>query len=178
MSTSASQIKVRRTQRRCLIEVRTNKQPGISEQLGFVLELGLRDLAQQQTVANRFAAWTVDDKYEVTSELAPPFDILLGEEMRQAAALRAEATLHSAVDGVLREQRTPPDVHEPELALVGAATATNAFPPSTPVAGLKEETMVGCMGLFSNRLPVAILFPGKGPSTRDNYAATGVRSLS
>jgi site-specific DNA recombinase len=94
-----------------------------------------------------FKRLLIDDEYGVTSELAPPFDILLGEDIRQAAALRAEEALRSAVDEALHDHGATPDVHEPELALVGSGTSMNPSRSATSVGGLKKETMVGAEGL-------------------------------
>lgn len=109
--------------------------------------LNASDRLRRQFNQAFFKRLLIDDEYEVTIELAPPFDILLGEDMRQAAALRAEDALRSAMDGVVREHRTSPEVHEPELALVGTSTTTNPSRSTTSVGGLKKETMVGTEGL-------------------------------
>ena len=39
-------------------------------------------------------------------------------------------------------------------------------------------TTAGCMGLLSNPLPSVILYPGKAPSSRENWSVTDVQSLS
>jgi hypothetical protein len=45
----------------------------------------------------------VDDEYNVTSELAEPFELLLGEELRQAVAAKESEAMMEAAEVVLRE---------------------------------------------------------------------------
>jgi DNA invertase Pin-like site-specific DNA recombinase len=93
-----------------------------------------------------FKRLLIDDNYNVTGELAEPFETLLSEELRQAAARKAEADLTTAVDEAFRErdrQETP----RSELALAGV-TATPATQATMLAAqGLKEKMMVGVEGL-------------------------------
>jgi len=88
-----------------------------------------------------FERLLIDDNYTVTGQLAPPFDTLLGDELRQYVARRTEADRIDVIDDILRtdDEDTP---SEPELVLAGSA-------PSTVHAaqGLKEKTMVGAEGL-------------------------------
>ncbi len=75
----------------------------------------------------------IDDMYNVTGEFAEPFETLLSDELRQAAAERAEAERHHALDGV-RKKGDRDDARE--LATVGAA-------PRRYAQRLKKQTMVG-----------------------------------
>ena len=92
-----------------------------------------------------FKRLLIDDEYNVNGELAEPFETLLGEEIRQAAAWKAEAELGRAVDEALRELDRP-EVPAPEMAFAPVGVA------ETPMTvrdawGLKEKTMVGAAGL-------------------------------
>ena len=92
-----------------------------------------------------FKRLLIDDEYNVTGEFAEPFETLLGEEIRQAAAWRAASELRWAVDEAFRE-RDRSEVLAPELAVAPVGVA------ETPVTvrdarGLKEKTMVGAAGL-------------------------------
>lgn len=91
-----------------------------------------------------FERLLIDDTYTVTGQLAPPFDTLLSEEVRQYVARRTETDRIDAIDDILRtDEGTPP---EPELALAGATAAT-----VHAAQGLKEKTMVEVMGRYSNQ---------------------------
>ena len=87
-----------------------------------------------------FERLLIDDTYTVTGHLAQPFDALLGEEVRQYVARRAEAELIDAINDIYRPdgEDSPAD---PELVLSGAATTT-----VHTARGLKEKTMVGAEG--------------------------------
>jgi hypothetical protein len=79
-------------------------------------------------------------------KLAEPFETLLSEEIRQAAARKAEADLSRAVDEAFRERDNP---NEPggEVALIGAGARSGTLAAAHAVQGLKEKTMVGRTGL-------------------------------
>ncbi len=94
-----------------------------------------------------FKQLLIDENYKVTGELAKPFDILLGEELRQAAALKAVDDLREAVDKVLEEQSDRIETGDCELALVGAGLGSSESLTSYLGQGLKYETMVGTRGL-------------------------------
>ena len=98
-----------------------------------------------------FKRLLIDDDYNVTGELAEPFDILLSEEVRQAAVYKAELDLTAAVNDAFR-QRADQEASETEpvareLALAGAATASRTRGTVRNAQGLKEKTMVGVTGL-------------------------------
>jgi hypothetical protein len=46
----------------------------------------------------------IDDEYNVQGELAQPFDTLLGDDLRRAAAVRASEELQDAVEETLRRR--------------------------------------------------------------------------
>ena len=86
----------------------------------------------------------IDDDYNVTGELAEHFETLLSEEIRQAAAWKAEAEVRRTVDEAFCE-RDRQKAQVPELALEGVRGS--GTPLTVRVAqGLKEKTMVEVMG--------------------------------
>jgi len=92
-----------------------------------------------------FKRLLIDDNYEIDGELEEPFETLLGDEIRQAAALRMESELQRILD----EGPTGGDNKEasdPRLVLTGAMHAESEPTPHL-VGGLKENTMVGAAGL-------------------------------
>jgi site-specific DNA recombinase len=98
-----------------------------------------------------FKRLLIDDEYNVTGELASPFDILLSDELRQSAALRAEEEMRSAVEELLHdhEQDFESNVANTDFEM---AVSTTSKPPGWPrppllAKGLKYETMVGAEGL-------------------------------
>jgi DNA invertase Pin-like site-specific DNA recombinase len=91
----------------------------------------------------------VDDEYTITGEYAEPFDVLLGDDLREAAAARANENLRGAVEEALRQREATDDSlngqrpREP-LVLVGAE------PIPTPVLGSRgfsQEHLVRMRGL-------------------------------
>jgi hypothetical protein len=92
-----------------------------------------------------FKRLPIDDEYKVTGELAEPFETLLGEEIRQAAAWKAEADLGRAVDEALRE-RDRPELPASEQAFTPVGVAETPMT-ARDARGLKEKTMVGARGL-------------------------------
>jgi site-specific DNA recombinase len=78
-----------------------------------------------------FKRLLVDDKGQVKAELAEPFDVILGDELRRAAVVQAERELKDVVEEALQRrmaagllilnERRP---QEPEAALAGADTST------------------------------------------------------
>jgi site-specific DNA recombinase len=77
-----------------------------------------------------FKRLLIGEDYTVTGELAEPFDVILGEELRRAAIAQANQELTQAVDETLRQRdsqsedghndQRPPD---PDGVLVGASAA-------------------------------------------------------
>ena len=103
--------------------------------------LSASDKLRRQFNQAFFKRILIDDTYTVTGELAEPFDTLLSEEIRLAAARRAHLELIDAVEAVFRagDGDTP---LEPELALASATRGRT--PPTSPRAqGLKEKILVG-----------------------------------
>jgi DNA invertase Pin-like site-specific DNA recombinase len=79
-----------------------------------------------------FKRLLIDDEYNVTGELAEPFDTLLGDNLRRAAAIRANEELQGAVEDVIRRRGAvgvpfQNDQHprEPERSLVGAESGSS-----------------------------------------------------
>ena len=92
-----------------------------------------------------FRRLLIDDHYEVTGELEEPFETLLGDEIRQAAAVRSEAELQRTVDEGVTEGDAE-DAPRSSLVLAGALSSRSGMT-SPLVGGLKENTMVGAEGL-------------------------------
>ena len=86
----------------------------------------------------------IDDNYTIVGELAEPFETLLGDEIRLAASLRAEANLQVLVDDVFISD-------DQDTKTMGSDSASDGSSLSNPdahlVGGLKEKTMVGAEGL-------------------------------
>ena len=82
-------------------------------------------------------------------ELAEPFDALLSEEIRLAAARRAHVNLIDAVEDVFRSADDDVPLG-PGLALAGAARAPTT-PAATCVEGLKEKILVDLGSHHKNR---------------------------
>jgi hypothetical protein len=79
-----------------------------------------------------FRRLLIDDEYTVTGELAEPFDVLLGDELQRAIAVRANQELQDGINEVLRQREAEGVLieneqhpREPERPLVGAASATS-----------------------------------------------------
>jgi site-specific DNA recombinase len=78
-----------------------------------------------------FKRLLLDDEYNVSGELAEPFDTLLGPELRGAVAVRAKQELQAAVEQTIRHRAAEGTTieneqhpREPERPLVGAASTT------------------------------------------------------
>jgi site-specific DNA recombinase len=93
-----------------------------------------------------FKKLLIDDIYDVRAELAEPFDILLGSELRQAAAQKAELELGQAVDQVLEGRQIAASDNKKDLAMVGATDRSFGDPGRSYVQGVKYETMVPLRG--------------------------------
>jgi hypothetical protein len=68
-----------------------------------------------------FKRLIISDEGTVSGELAERLDVILGEELRRAAAVREAESLKEAIEQAERNKRQHP--REPELALVGATAA-------------------------------------------------------
>ncbi len=88
-----------------------------------------------------FRRLLIDDNYDVNGELEEPFETLLGDEVRQAAALRTEADLRRIFDECAEGGGTeePAD----SQLVMAEAVSSGSDPRPLLVGGLKESTMVG-----------------------------------
>jgi site-specific DNA recombinase len=106
------------------------------------------DAVRRQFNLSFFKRLLIDDEYTVTGELAEPFDLLLGDDLRLAAAIKAEedaravelARRQPAVQTEAHNEQRPP---EPEEVLVGAAPT----PTLSKVVGWSPNNMVELVGL-------------------------------
>src|SRR5436190_17445676 len=97
-----------------------------------------------------FRRLLIGDDYDITAELAPPFDTLLGDELRQAARHNDELNrligakdrdlLSDSVDDALR-----PDDEDPDAELALATGALN--PGLSQGRGMSTDTLVRSSGL-------------------------------
>jgi site-specific DNA recombinase len=85
-----------------------------------------------------FKRLLLSDEGEITSELASPFDIILGEELRRAAISQAEQELGDAINETLRQRaaRNKQRLQEPD------STPTGAKPPALASRGGFSPTMM------------------------------------
>src|SRR5580692_556471 len=70
-----------------------------------------------------FKRLVISDEGAVSGELAEPWDVILGEELRRAVAVREAESLKDAIEQAEHNKKRHP--REPELALVGATPAAN-----------------------------------------------------
>jgi site-specific DNA recombinase len=80
-----------------------------------------------------FRRLLIGDDYTVTGELAEPFDVILGDDLRRAAVVQADRELQEAVEKALRRRaasselvQNDPHPREPERPLVGAGTPASS----------------------------------------------------
>ena len=89
----------------------------------------------------------IDDDYTVRGELAPPFDVILGDELRRRAVIaNADEDTRAAVEEALRQRHAQVEVQNeqrPQGVLVGADSPTTPF----EVAGWSQNNMVELVGL-------------------------------
>jgi site-specific DNA recombinase len=105
--------------------------------------LAAPDKLRRQFNQASFKRLLIDDDYPVTGELAEPFE---SDELRQAAARKAEAELSKAVDEVFRD-RGGVEPADPELALTSADYAPEDLTAAHSAQGLKMSNLVGRRGL-------------------------------
>jgi repressor LexA len=76
-----------------------------------------------------FKRLLIDDDYNVSGELAEPFDTLLGPELRRAVAVRGSQELQDGITEVRRRPDTPNEQHPQgaDLAPVGAVSTASFF---------------------------------------------------
>ena len=94
-----------------------------------------------------FKRLVIDDEYGVTGELAEPFDLILGDDLRLAAAIKAEedaraVELVKGLPAIGVEARSEQHPREPEQVLVGAGST-----PTSEVGGCGLVNMVELVGL-------------------------------
>jgi hypothetical protein len=99
-----------------------------------------------------FRRLLIGDDYTVTGELAEPFDVILGDDLRRAAVVQADRELQEAVEMALRRRaassepvQNDPHPREPERPLVGAGT-----PASSQGGGWNAINLVHLLGRFTN----------------------------
>ncbi len=113
-----------------------------------------------------FERLLIDEDYTVRGELAPPFDVILGDELRRHAAIaKADEDTRAAIEEALRQRHAqvkPENEQRPPAVLVGADSPTTPF----EVVGWSQINMVdggggrsklGCAKPFS-----AFLLAGGG----------------
>ena len=95
-----------------------------------------------------FTRLLLSDDGEVTSELAPPFDVLLSDELRRAVVSQGEHELHDDIEETLRQRNAHNDQRpqEPDLAPAGAELQALAS-----LGGFSPTTMVRTEGLEPSR---------------------------
>jgi hypothetical protein len=114
-----------------------------------------------------FKRLLLSDEGEITAELASPFDVILGDELRRAAISQGEHELHDAIDGVLRHRDTHNEQRpqEPDLAPAGAEppalTDRGGFSPKILVRDERTRTSTG--------------LPRHGPCSMDPDASASVQ---
>ncbi len=97
----------------------------------------------------------IDEDYTVHGELAPPFDVILGDELRRRAAIaKADEATRAAVEEALRQRHVQAEATQeqrPQGLLAGADSPTTPF----EVAGWSQNNMVELEGLepSTSRLP-------------------------
>jgi site-specific DNA recombinase len=112
----------------------------------------------------------IDDNCTVTGELAEPFDVLLGEELRRAVIAQESEELTEAVDEALRQRTIKGEGHdneqrpqEPERVLVGAGAPAPSWG-----QGLSQDILVRPSGLEP---------PRTKRSTRPSTSSTDARCV-
>jgi hypothetical protein len=103
------------------------------------------DAVRRQFNLAFFERLFIDDDYNVRAELAPPFDAILGDELRRRAA-KADEETRAAIEKALHERHTevaPRSEKPPQGVLVGANSPTTPY----EVVGWSQVNMVGPAGL-------------------------------
>jgi site-specific DNA recombinase len=80
-----------------------------------------KDRMRRQFNLAFFKRLIISDEGTVSGELAEPWDVILGDELRRAVAVREAESLSDAIEQAERNKKRHP--REPELALVGATDA-------------------------------------------------------
>jgi site-specific DNA recombinase len=94
-----------------------------------------------------FAQLFIDDEYHVRAELAQPFDLILGDELRRHAAIaQADEDKRAAIEQAWRQRRELVEAENeqrPQAVLVGADSPTTPY----EVVGWSQIKMVELVGL-------------------------------
>ncbi len=103
------------------------------------------DHVRRQFNLSLFDRLLIDEDYGVRGELAPPFDVILGDELRRRAALaKADKATQTAVKEALRQRQIEAlNEQRPQAMLVGADSPT----PPSEVVGWSQNVMVELAGL-------------------------------
>jgi hypothetical protein len=72
-----------------------------------------------------FKRLIISDEGTVSGELAEPWDVILGDELRKAVAVQEAESLEAAIEHAEHEKKRRP--REPESILVGATTAATVW---------------------------------------------------
>jgi hypothetical protein len=101
------------------------------------------DTGRRQFNLAFFERLLIDEDYTVRGELAPPFDVILGDELRRRAAIaKADEDNRAAVEEALRQrhhaQVVPRNEQRPQAMLVGADSPTTPY----EVVGWSQINMV------------------------------------
>jgi hypothetical protein len=67
----------------------------------------------------------VGERTKGSGELAEPWDVILGDELRKAVAVQEAESLEAAIERAEHEKKRRP--REPESILVGATTAATVW---------------------------------------------------
>lgn len=106
------------------------------------------DTVRRQFNLAFFKRLLIDEDYNVRGELAPPFDVILGDELRRRAAIaKADETTRAAIEEALRQRHAQVEAENeqrPQAMLVGADSPTTPF----EVVGWSQNNMVGEPGWF------------------------------
>ena len=94
-----------------------------------------------------FTKLLISEEYTVDGEMARPFDILLSDEVRVAAAQRAEIDLGHAVDQAFQARQDDPRGHENGLVVTETPGRSKTRPGRFLGQGVKETILVGPRGL-------------------------------
>jgi Asp-tRNA(Asn)/Glu-tRNA(Gln) amidotransferase A subunit family amidase len=100
------------------------------------------DTVRRQFNLAFFDRLLIDEDYTVRGELAPPFDVILGDELRRRAAIaKADDATRAAVEEALRQRHVQVEAtkeQRPQGVLVGADSPTTSF----EVVGWSQNKMV------------------------------------
>jgi hypothetical protein len=93
-----------------------------------------------------FERLLIDEDYTVRGELAPPFDVILGDELRRAAIAKTDEATRAAIEEALRQRHAQVEAENeqrPQAMLVGTDSPTTPY----GVVGWSQNNMVELVGL-------------------------------